>query len=80
MRQVITTKFLAPTETKSDRVKVSCEAGSKTFPWDYSISMEDNHIEAAIAMARFLNWETSFVVGSLGSGYVFTPSSNLNVG
>lgn len=72
--QAIQTKFIGPTNTKGDRVKASCDAGSITVPWDYSLGQEENHVAAAEALRAKLGWTEEFygklVTGSLGNTYV----------
>jgi len=53
--QAITTKFLGPTNTKGSRIKASCWLKSKTVSWDYSLNVEQNHIEAAKQLVADLN-------------------------
>ena len=45
--QAIETKYLGPTNTLGSRIKASCERGSLTVQWDYSLGVEDNHRAAA---------------------------------
>lgn len=46
MQQAITTKYIGPTNTRGSRIKASCERGSITVAWDYSLNPEENHAVA----------------------------------
>tara|TARA_R100000808_G_scaffold21026_1_gene45452 strand:- start:708 stop:986 length:279 start_codon:yes stop_codon:yes gene_type:complete len=52
MFQAITTKYLAATEHRGERVKATAQAGSVTLPWDYGLSTAENHEAAATALAQ----------------------------
>lgn len=81
MRQVIITKYCGPTDNKGARVRATCEAKTIYVSWDHALSSEENHIVAAMNLAKVaLVWDGKFTVGSLDTGYVFVPSSNLQVG
>lgn len=71
--QAITTKFLAPTNTKGSRVKATAAAGSVTVAWDYGKSTDENHRSAAQALAQKFGWIGKYVGGGLpdGSGNVY---------
>lgn len=72
MRQAITTKFLGPTNARGSRIKATAGAGSLTVNWDHSKSLEDNHKEAAMALARKLDWRGSWIGGGLpDAGFCF---------
>lgn len=45
-RQCITTKFIPCTNTKSSRIKATCERGSIVVSWDFSLNVDENHINA----------------------------------
>lgn len=61
--QVITTKHLAPTDTKGSRFKATCAAGSVTIGHEYAYGHEQNHIDAARALCDKLGWPYHFVTG-----------------
>jgi hypothetical protein len=71
--QAITTKYLGPTNTKESRIRVSSQAGSRTFSWKYETGVEENHVAAAMAYADFMSWNGEWVGGALpdGTGYAF---------
>ena len=54
--QAIVTKYLGPTNSRGARVKATCQAGSKTIPWDYALDVAANHDAVAHALARKLGW------------------------
>lgn len=51
--QAIVTKYLGPTDTKGERIKATCDAGSVTVAWDYSMSM---HQLAVSQLTAKLGW------------------------
>jgi hypothetical protein len=77
--QAITTKYLAPTNTRGARIKATAAAGSITIPWDYALNACENHHAAACALARKYDWTDelglairphAFGMLPQGSGYV----------
>lgn len=54
--QAITTKYLAPTNTRGGRVKATAAVGSVTIPWDHAIDTVANHHAAAYELARRWDW------------------------
>ena len=73
MFQAITTKWLAPTNTKGSRIKATTGSGiSKVYPWDHGLSVEGNHTQAALALAEHLCWAGTWIGGGLNdSGYCY---------
>jgi len=73
MRQAITTKWLAPTNSRGSRVKASAAAGSVTVQWDYALNVDANHMAAARALVEKMGWGGQWVGGSMPGwlGYVF---------
>jgi hypothetical protein len=72
MYQAITTKYLGPTHTRSSRIKASCAAGSLTIECDNRWNQERNHTQAAMRLARKLDWDFKFYGGCDRNGdYVF---------
>lgn len=47
-RQAITTRFIAPTDHRGQRVKVQCDAGSLIVPWDDAHNIQENHRRAVL--------------------------------
>jgi hypothetical protein len=68
MRQVIETKYLAPTNNRGSRIKASCQGGSITVPFDYSLNTNDRHLAAAVALAEKLEWKGELKGGWLPNG------------
>ena len=64
MYQAITTKFLGPTNHRGSRVKARAQVGSITIPWDYALSVDDNHKAAAQALARKWGWSGHWIGGA----------------
>ena len=45
--QAIYTKYLPPSNTRSSRIKATCDAGSLTIPYPHGFDEEGAHVEAA---------------------------------
>jgi hypothetical protein len=72
MSQAITTKYIGATNYKSSRVKASTESGiSITMSWDDGLDVEGNHVKAAQALTKKLNWGGKWAGGGTKTGYVF---------
>lgn len=73
--QVITTKYLGPTNTRESRIKATSSSGlSVTIPLDHSMSMTGRHTKAALALARNMGWTGELhLVGDTKEGYVYSP-------
>jgi len=80
MPQCITTKFLAPTNSRGARVAARCQAKRIVVSWNDSLDVEANHRCAAMALVSFLSWPDAerWVGGSLpddtGYAFVMTPA------
>lgn len=61
--QAITTKYLPPTNHRGSRIKATCAAGSVTVPWSHELNVEENHTEAAGALAIRLGWRGEWLGG-----------------
>ena len=74
--QVITVKYLGPTNTKGSRYKATHTGNytSVTLVKDYSLNTEGNCIAAAKDLAEKLRWEGSYVGGHTSDGMVFVDS------
>ena len=79
--QVITTKYLPPTNFKGSRIKASCEAGSVTVGFCHDGSVEDAHAKAAITLIVKLGWHGEYTcAGDRGGCYYFArivPGTNV---
>jgi hypothetical protein len=69
--QTILTKYHGPTNTKGARVCAYAFAGKMCLPLDYSLSTEENHTNAARALALKLGWRGTYRGGSLPNGEGF---------
>lgn len=69
----ITTKYLCPTNFRGARVKASANGFSVTLDWDYELpaSGYGNHVAAAKALCRKLDWHGSLVGGGTEAEHVF---------
>lgn len=56
MFQAIVTKYFGPTNHRGARVKASAQAGSLTIPWDHALNSDQNHENAAVALAKKYGW------------------------
>lgn len=54
--QAITTKYLAPTNTRGARIKATAACGSITVPWDHALTTSANHYNAACMLAGQNDW------------------------
>lgn len=81
--QAITTKYLAPTNTRGARIKATAHSGSITIPWDNAVDTCTNHYVAACALAEQEGWTDDdcmirpHAFGCLpdGNGYVLAFST-----
>jgi hypothetical protein len=73
IRQAISTKYFGPSNVNGSRVKAQAAAGSITLHWDHSLNPEQNHVQAALALAEKLKWDGCYYAGAThnSSGYVF---------
>lgn len=69
MRQVIRTRYLAPTNTRGARIRASCEASAIIVHWNYEFNIEDNHADACSALQAKLGWTSDRVGGCYRDAY-----------
>ena len=71
--QTITTKYLGPTDTQGTRIKAvhTGVTTSITVPYNYALSNEGNHKEAASALAKKLKWNGEYLGGHTKEGMVW---------
>ena len=74
--QTITTKYLGPTNTKGTRIKANHtgEEKSVTVSYNYALSNEGNHKEAAAALAKKLEWHGEYLGGHTKDGMIWLNS------
>ena len=66
MAKIIVTKRIPATNTKGQRIKATCDAGSVTVAWDWSQDRRDAHQMAAQTLRAKLGWgDTSMEGGTL---------------
>lgn len=65
--QAIITKYHGPTPTRGSRMIARAQRGSITVPYDDALNVEDNHHQAALALAAKFGW-TGALYGKLLSG------------
>lgn len=56
MRLAITTRYRGATKSNGARILASCADGRIHVPWDYALDPEANHLAAARALVRRLEW------------------------
>jgi hypothetical protein len=76
--QAIKTKFLGCTNTKGARIVASCANGKikHVMGYDFALSHEKNHIEAAKQLRKKLCWNERMTWGYFGGDYFFTLTTN----
>ena len=77
--QVITVKFLSPTEKLGARFKATHSGAfrSVTLPVDFSLTSDENYLAAAKALANALRWEGEYIGGHTKDGMVFVNAAPL---
>lgn len=81
MFQAITTKYLGPTDHRGSRVKAQAEAGSLTLDWDDNLNSDQNHVRAAQALARKLDWTGNWYGGAIpGVAYAWVLATDARDG
>lgn len=66
--QAIQTKYFGPTNFRGARIKAKCEALSRTYHYDHSLNLQENHEVAAKMLQAELGWEGFFETGGLPNG------------
>lgn len=70
--QAITTKYIGPSTVKGSRYKAVSGSGlSVTIPADHSKDSDQNHLAAAVALAKKLGWAGRLIGGGTQDGYAF---------
>jgi hypothetical protein len=69
--QIITTKYLGPTDTKGSRIKASGGGKSVTIYYDYGVTDEELHASAVAALNKKLNWSGDLIAGHTDTGMVW---------
>lgn len=65
MSQAIQTRYLGPTNKLGSRIKAFCSGGTKTYPFKYEYTLQDNHSDAAYSLAVKLGWHVKLAQGVL---------------
>jgi hypothetical protein len=69
--QAITTTYYGPTNHRGSRIIAKCDAGRRTYAWNYALDVPENHHAAAVAFATELDWLADrfrIVSGSIDKG------------
>lgn len=69
IRQAIKTKYHGPTNFSGARIKATCDAFSKFFPWEYEFSVEMNHRRGAQLLMSEMGWDLPLNGGSFKDEY-----------
>ena len=77
MRQAIVTKFYGPTNTRGSKIKAMACAGSVYVAYDHAMSIEENHVHAAMKLAHKFGWYGPKFDGNWIAGGLPEPSSNV---
>lgn len=69
--QSITTKYYGPGNVRGSRITAKGSAGQKlTLHYDSALGTDENHRNAAMALAEKLNWSGDWVMGNIDGGIV----------
>jgi hypothetical protein len=63
--QAIVTKYIGPSNTKGSRIKAIAAAGSLTVHINNALNIEDNHRNAAEALANKFKWRGAWYGGGM---------------
>lgn len=64
MRQAIVTKYHGPTNTRGSRISARAYAGRVSVPYEYALSVEENHAAACRAFAAKFGWFGTWIAGA----------------
>lgn len=70
--QSIRTRYYGPTNTRGSRIVAKCEAGSFSMPYNYALSVWQNHATAAAIMLERLGWGKPYAGGEFGNDYYWS--------
>ncbi len=65
--QAIETEYKGPTNTRGARIIARAQAGLMNVPWNYALSVEENHDAAMRAFVVKWGWHGSWVRGASAS-------------
>ena len=73
MQQAIETKFYGPTNSSGSRIVAKAWAGSVKVHYNHALNPDQNHLQAAKALADKMGWGGLWIGGggAKGAGYVF---------
>lgn len=67
--QAITTKYVGPTDFRGSRVIAKTASGIKiTLEWDDALNADENHFNAARALAEKMGWHGQWFGGGMDVG------------
>jgi hypothetical protein len=59
MQQAIETKFYGPTNSSGSRIVAKAWAGSKKTHYNHALNADQNHLQAAKALADKMGWDAA---------------------
>ena len=65
--QAIVTSY-ANDDSQRAAIVAACRGKSVTVPYDSSLGLDDNHVNAALRLARILGWRYDWNFGRLATG------------
>lgn len=78
MTVAIQTRYIGPSNYRGARIVAETmdtrhddKKVRKTFDWNHAANVPTNHRNAALALAKSLNWSGQWVMGNTDKGYVF---------
>jgi hypothetical protein len=78
--QTIKSKILSATNFKPTRVKATSSNGiSKTIPFDYGMSTEENYMKVAKKLKNSLKWDKEMIGGHTKNGMVFVFKNDMYI-
>ena len=63
--QAITTKYIAASNYRGSRIVAQAEAGKVYLSWEHGLNQDNNHLAAAVALAKKFGWKGQIVGGHL---------------
>lgn len=69
--QAIETKYIGPTNFRGGRIVARCEAERISVSYDHALGLVENHMAAAQALAKKLDWQGTWAGGALPNTYVW---------
>lgn len=76
MAKSIFTKYIGPTDHRGSRVKAADRDGNSIIiSYDVSVSSDEAHDKAFLALINKMGWHGEYVAGYLGKGRVYVDTT-----